>query len=97
MFDIFGVIPDKEGGFGQYGYGSGSGRKAEIGRVSSNDKSNSINSYEDENNNEVVVIKKRQMGRSAAKNRENNKETKVIAVNSGSSSGSNSFANSYRD
>ena len=97
MFDIFGVIPDKEGGFGQYGYGSGSGRKAEIGRVSSNDKSNSINSYEDENNNEVVVIKKRQMGRSAAKNRENTKETKVIAVNSGSSSGSNPFANSYRD
>ena len=100
MVDLFGVIPDQEGGLGQFGYGSGSGKNPEIGGVSSNNKSNSINSYEDENNNEVVVIKKRQMGRSAAKNRGqagNKKETKVIAVNSGSSSGSDPFANSYRE
>ena len=63
------------------------------------DKTDSISQYDDSvggsNGEEIVIVKNRQMGRSASKNREKVKE-KIVAIDTGSGSGVNPYANSYR-
>ena len=103
MFDIFGVVSDEEGGFGAMNWHSEKSGTDAMGYTKDgqtlSDKTDSISQYDDSvdgsNGEEIVIVKNRQMGRSASKNREKVKE-KIVAIDTGSGSGVNPYANSYR-
>ena len=103
MFDIFGLVSDKEGGFGAMNWHSGkSGTDAmgytKDGKTLSN-KTDSISEYDESvdgsTGEDVVYVKKSPIGRSVAKNR-GKAEEKILAIDTGGGSVDNPYANSYR-